>query len=52
MHQPLPLLGENLEAVCNQNAEAHAGHIEHTLCHDKTHGEEEVGGRDERQDDQ
>lgn len=48
----LPLLGENLEAVCNQNAEAHAGHIEHTLRHDKTHREEEVGCRDERQDDQ
>lgn len=48
----LPLLGENLEAVRNQNAEAHAGHIEHSLRHDKTHGEEEVGRRDERQDDQ
>lgn len=48
----LPLLEENLEAVRNQNAEAHAGHIEHSLRHDKTHGEEEVGRRDERQDDQ
>lgn len=36
----------------NQNAEAHAGHVEHSLGHDEAHREEEVGRRDEGQHDQ
>lgn len=43
---------DDLEAMCDQNAEAHTGNIQYPLGHDEAHGEKEVGRRDERQDDQ
>lgn len=43
---------QDLEAVSDQDTEAHTGHVEHPLCHHEAHGEEEVGRGDERQDDQ
>lgn len=34
----------------NKNTEAHTGHIKHPFCHNKAHGEEEIGRRNKGQD--
>lgn len=43
---------DNLEAMRDKNTEAHTGHVQHPLCHHKAHWEEEVGRRNERQNDE
>lgn len=36
----------------HQDAEAHAGYVEHALGHHEAHGEEQVGRRDEGENNQ